>query len=810
MTRLNEELARSAAIKASYRESDDEDGLGPPDPLEQSNHNKRKPRTSGTALLDQGDDGQNSFDFSQKPSRKKKHAAQDLLKQSKPPFSRTPDTRKPLQRQPVAVPQDDDDRFPRSRPEQRRTMTSSGEQISPEQNDLPLALTAPDRVRLDQVITDLEKAGKDTLIFCDTRPLKSEPKVHPPALDLTLVKLVATELSFFEDSALYGYLTSNNFLPCIAQWKKECIDDLRMRSLLLTALPDDDHPFIETAKYLAETAPDYIQIIDKGQHLKHPHAEIMLVCVKYVRRLKRCTMSHFMHFLLEGRYPHLEDFVYRFCAQAMLTVFADLRLNGTDGFFAVMLDSRFAEPMTMQARSAWDELLISPGTSSGSNTKNNVSTIQAASIAYAKSKEPAPANYTEDDALKMRWKAEMECWQLKNEFVKAAGERPGLLILVPPEVGQTEVLEARKHEKKAGFPPKYKRKLETTCDDDCRPRLNLHSRDCTRKLDKAQDEWQEAKGYDVEAEVPDQDPNPPSFTFQQSIFVPQEQVITRFNQRNAFEPFSDEEKLVALKRFREVLDGVRGKMIDRAFEWTMIAEVLPCRGVADCVRFYYENKHVIFMKLEKAAGHAVPLVLSGKPEWSPNMSAELQRRVRNIFDIDRFLQYIADLEANNTTLRLRNSALEKDEKALIHSQRFHRKRGDRHKEARDKLEISNAQNVDENQRLKKQLKALQPQKEEGMEAMSKQLKAFQLEKDEEIEQLKKQVADSQAYGEDRRKFGEWQDRRADANLAQVERLKEELKEAKQQLRDQQPRATGHDFLKRITHTHTPKQWRGER
>lgn len=120
-------------------------------------------------------------------------------------------------------------------------------------------------------------------------------------------------------------------------------------------------------------------------------------------------MSHFMHFLLEDRYPRLEDSVYGFCAQAKLTVFADLRLNGTDGFFAVMLDSRFVEPMTMQARSAWDELLILPGTSSGANTENNVSTIQAASIAYAKNKKLAPANYTEDDALKMRWKAEMEC-----------------------------------------------------------------------------------------------------------------------------------------------------------------------------------------------------------------------------------------------------------------------------------------------------------------------------------------------------------------------------------------------------------------
>ena len=289
------------------------------------------------------------------------------------------------------------------------------------------------------MIADLEKAGKDTLIFCETTPLKSEPEVHPPALDLPLLKVTATELSFFEDSALYGYLTSNNFLPCIAQWKKECLDNPRMRSLLLAALPDDDYPFVETAKYLTETAPDYITIIDEKRPLKHPHAEIMLVCLKYVRRLKRCTMSHFMHFLLEGRFPRLEDFVYRFCVQAMLTVYADLRLHGTDGFFAVMLDSRFAEPMTMQARSAWDELLFLPGSSSGANTEGNVATIQAASIAYAKNKEPVPTNLTGDDALRMRWTAEMECFELKNKFVGAVAESPELLIIVPPEVGQTEV-----------------------------------------------------------------------------------------------------------------------------------------------------------------------------------------------------------------------------------------------------------------------------------------------------------------------------------------------------------------------------------
>lgn len=161
MVRLNEGLDRSAARKASYQEPDDE--LGPEvseTPVQQHRRSKRK-----------------------------------------------------------AAAEAEDDQPPRQRL-QSRANTSRDDNNSSEQKEFPPALTAPDRVRIDQVIADLVKAGKDTLIFCDTTPLKSEPEVHPPALDLTLLKLTATELSFFEDSALYGYLTSNNFLPCISQWKK--------------------------------------------------------------------------------------------------------------------------------------------------------------------------------------------------------------------------------------------------------------------------------------------------------------------------------------------------------------------------------------------------------------------------------------------------------------------------------------------------------------------------------------------------------------------------------------------------------------
>ena len=181
MARLNSALERSAARKASYRESGEEDGLSSPEP----SRKKMKTETSEAAYRS----------------------------------------------------------------------GSSDNEGDPEQHEPSHATSGNSRVRINQVIQDLVKAGKDTLVYCDTAPLTTEPQVCPPALDLGLIKLSTAELLFLEDSVLYGYLTSNDFLPCVAQWKKECIDNLRLRSLLLAALPDDEYPFVKTATYLAQKAP---------------------------------------------------------------------------------------------------------------------------------------------------------------------------------------------------------------------------------------------------------------------------------------------------------------------------------------------------------------------------------------------------------------------------------------------------------------------------------------------------------------------------------------------------------------------------
>jgi hypothetical protein len=44
-------------------------------------------------------------------------------------------------------------------------------------------------------------------------------------------------------------------------------------------------------------------------------------------------------------------------------------------------------------------------------------------------------------------------------------------------------------------------------------------------------------------------------------------------------------------------------------------------------------------------------------------------------------------------------------------------------------------------------------------------------------------------------------------VGRSDRLEEELKEVKQQLRSET--SNGQGFLKNITHIHTPRQWRGE-
>lgn len=249
-----------------------------------------------------------------------------------------------------------------------------------------------------------------------------------------------------------------------------------------------------------------------------------------------------------------------------------------------------------------------------------------------------------------------------------------------------------------------------------------------------------------------------------------------------------------------VLDLAKGDLVDGAFEWTMISEVLAGRGVADCIRFYYQHKHIIFIKLQKRPDPDQGFVPSGVSEWGAEVSLEQRRQLEGIIDVNRFEQYMATLQERNTDLRIRDEMLEADAVRMRSSEDYHRKRGDRHFQ-------SCIQKDKEVERLKNQLKAVQLQKNREDEDPKKELMA-------ENESLKKQLAESKAYAEkqerlvaDGKKLSDWQELCIGSSDDRVKRLEEELKEVKQQLRP--ATSNGQGFLKNIKHVHTRKQWRGE-
>lgn len=129
---------------------------------------------------------------------------------------------------------------------------------------------------------------------------------------------------------------------------------------------------------------------------------------------------------------------------------------------------------------------------------------------------------------------------------------------------------------------------------------------------------------------------------------------------------------------------------------------------------------------------------------------------------------------------------------MIYSEKFQRDLANKYRAAWAKVVASNAQKVEENERLEKQLKAAQDHKVA------------------ENESLKKQLAESKTYAEqqaklaeDGKKFGEWQEGLVSENKGRADRLEEELRQVKGQLKsatshakapkpDEQPNSAGHE------------------
>ena len=210
--------------------------------------------------------------------------------------------------------------------------------------------------------------------------------------------------------------------------------------------------------------------------------------------------------------------------------------------------------------------------------------------------------------------------------------------------------------------------------------------------------------------------------------IPPEKVITAFNQRDIIDPFSGEEKALAFKMFQLYLDLETGNpKMDASFEWMLISEVLPGRGVADCVRFYYQNKHIIDMRLKPAP--TGPLLKSGDPpKWGPFMDEALKTKLRKHFDVDRYLEFVANLEEENTNLQIKSDEDTTVARQYAQTMTFEKGRAERHKAKSEELEARNEERKKEIAELKAAM--------EGMKLENSRLKAGEEEQNKEIASLK--------------------------------------------------------------------------
>jgi hypothetical protein len=508
---------------------------------------------------------------------------------------------------------------------------------------------------IDRKIIELKEAGTKISAVPDTPPDKDEAEIRPPALNLDPLKLGTSGLPFLDDVTLCGWLSSNDILPCLKQSALELSEDVQLRVELEALLATEASQSRETIDFLAHNAPRYFQVIHGVSNLDHPQPTAALFLIKHVRRIKRCTTAHFMHFLLSSRYPRLDEIFYMLSAGAIVTMYKDLYVNQSASFFGRLFDSDLAEPMVIQARQAWDNLLIFSGNESGADSKSSVALVHAAVVASADQSRHGPAfpalgtemiRDLQDEAISQYEK-------LQSTFARAMRKNPELMTIIPPETGRIQPQEPKSFDGLVGFPPR-KRPGPLVCDQACMTNLNLHTLECCERIYKAKKD-----------SIDDDEGDVPSFTFQMPhVNEASGQNPPGLNRKKWVEPFTAEETLVAFKMFRAVLSIRSADAFDSAFQWTMIAEGLAGRSVADCIRFYATNKAIIDMSIDSLSGRDSPLDIGDECECGSvikDMSAHAValRKKEDVYNakVSKAEAHVEGLEEEYKDLRARNEFL---------------------------------------------------------------------------------------------------------------------------------------------------------
>lgn len=420
--------------------------------------------------------------------------------------------------------------------------------------------------------------------WCDTQPLDDEPRLRMDSyvsdFDLTPLELSINKIPDLAHHKVCRWLASNSMLPCLRRFKTACIDDPQTRNEMFHAFNLSNLPWKEESENLAICAKDYNEIISGSIQFTHPHRDAMIKCAFWVRLLVQDSKPIIMYYLDECMFPDMERLHYEQCARALLTAYPDIRTRPT-AFMSTLLKSSFAEPMTWQARKLRHDHLGFKKVIGDAEYRTSSIIIQQALIAFGdkmKWKTMQPFNST-DENLKVvdkEHKMATRLTSLLQTSETGADDRPELLLAI------NNGLALQGPTTSAQLPARIK-DHNSTCTLGCNSIIHTNGAPVSVPIPAKREAFARADmGWIGKPK---------------SLIVPS---IKSSPTSHAMHAFTNEEQLGLFVRYKEVHIQWKDRAISEEGvplstsqiwlrKWAAIAEVLPGRGVADCIRFYNEH-----------------------------------------------------------------------------------------------------------------------------------------------------------------------------------------------------------------------------
>ena len=211
--------------------------------------------------------------------------------------------------------------------------------------------------------------GQTAALWIDTTPHASElqPKMgkrtnslgierRMKLLNLTNLTLSIKKVEKLKEAKVCRWLASNDVLPTLDQFRRQCMENQHIRPLLASALDLLNSPWEQEAEIIASCAKYYHEIRSGTVKFNHPHQRAMMYCAKYVRRLARKSRPTIMYYTDECAIPESDRFLLELCARALLTAYFDYHSN-TNGVFRTLFASVFVNSMTWQGRKSREATL---------------------------------------------------------------------------------------------------------------------------------------------------------------------------------------------------------------------------------------------------------------------------------------------------------------------------------------------------------------------------------------------------------------------------------------------------------------------